>query len=747
VELVDPPKTIKPGDTVIIQENPEDPFDISQFDRVVKKITASDQLETFNYYSVGIITDPTKIRPLSWEKQLQDTVISGTLYSKSRPNLQSSIKPIATVIKKIEPDDNVIYVDNAYPLFSDIDSLSEDIRDILVLENRAISECLVESVVSSSSTVSSINILDSGVGYANTQSPKVFISETAIVKRDPIFNWSGGVGLSTTYDLKSLKYKDRFVSVGNSSLFATSFDGIEWEVSTVGFGQSSNFNSIEVVGVGTSNFLVSVGSLGKVIKSTDYGNVVSGWTQIPLLEDVSIPGFGAISRVSSGYTGTFNDIVYSSITDTWVTVGAAGSIFVGTGVATDSFVNRFSETLSDLNSVAFGTEYFVAVGNDGVIRTSNNGTIWESENSPIGSNLNKVIYANGNFVIVGDYGIIIQSTSRNSYQLIGNNLGIENITNIHYNYGFYVIVTSIGEVFYSFDLSNWIYRSTSQSNFINDLVFVDNLGSDGRYVAIGSGGTSIYAEPIYNRATAVSNTTSGIVTSINIVNPGFGYDPNNPPSVIVEQDTYNTETIRSFKVVGDYGLIVGVTTYISGTPGIGTTSPKISFTLKSEQYDNSTLGIGYSSLNVFGITNSELSKGDYFVITDSNVEIGGDLIGISTFLGGMSNYPNSKIGIAKSFLDGVYIVEDVTSPSLGIVTVTCNFAPMVDNYVKVYTRGSNNTGVGTNNYYGKYSWGKIYDYQNRILGNPKTFEVFNDNGISGISSSPKIIRTRSIISK
>ena len=747
VELIDPPKTIKPGDTVTIQENPEDLFDISQFDRVVKKITAADQFETFNYYSVGIITDPTKIRPLTWKKQLNDTVINGSLYSKSRPNLQSNIKPTATIIKKIEPTDTVIYLDNAYPLFSDLDSLPEDIRDVLILENRSIQESLGECVVSSASTISSITITSGGIGYANTQSPKVIISESLILKKDPIFNWTGGVGLSTSYDLKSIKYKDKFISVGNNSVYSTSFDGINWQVSTVGFGQSSNFNSLDVVGVGTSNFLVSVGNLGQVIKATDYGNTISSWTQIPLEEEVSIPGFGAVSRVSSGYTGTFNQIVYSSVTDTWVTVGVAGSIFVGTGVGTDSLVSRYSETLSDLNSVSFGVEYFVAVGDDGIIRTSNNGNIWEFVSSPVITNLNKVIYADGKYVAVGDYGVVIRSVDRTSYEIIPNNLGIVNITNIYYNYDFYVIVTALGDLYYSFDLSNWIYRSTSQANFINDLIFVDNVGPNGRYVAIGSGATAIYAEPVYNRAEAISSVTSGVVTSIQITNGGFGYDLNNLPPVIIEPDSYNTELIRSFKVVGDHGVIIGVTTYISGTPGIGTTSPKISFTLKSEQYDNSTLGIGYSSLNTFGILNSQLSKGDYFVITDSNVETGGDLVGITTLLGGMSNYPNSKIGIAKSFIDGVYIVEDITTPSIGIVTVTCNFAPMVDNYVKVYTRGSNNTGVGTNNYYGKYSWAKIYDYQNRILDNPKTFEVFNDNGISGISSSPKIIRTRSVISK
>ena len=747
VELIDPPKTIKPGDTITIQENPTDLFDISQFDRVVKKITSADQFETFNYYSVGIITDPTKIRPLTWKKQLNDTVISGSLYSKSRPNLQSSVKPSATIIKKVEPTDTVIYVDNAYPLFSDLDALPEDIRDALILENRSTQESLGECVVSSASTISSITISSGGVGYANTQSPKVIISESLIAKKDPIFNWTGGVGLSTSYSLKSIKYTNKFISVGNNSIYSTSFDGINWQVSTVGFGPSSNFNSLESVGIGTSNFLLSVGNLGQVIKATDYGNVISSWTQIPLQEELSIPGFGAVSRVSSGYTGTFTEIVYSSVTDTWVTVGAGGSIFVGTGVGTDSFISRYSETLSDLNSVSFGAEYFVAVGNDGIIRTSNDGSIWEFVSSPVITNLNKIIYVDGNYIAVGDYGVIIRSINRSSYEIITNNLGIVNISSIYYNYGFYVIVTSLGDLYYSFDLSNWIYRSTSQANFINDLVFVDNLGSDGRYVAIGSGATAIYAEPVYNRAEGISSVTAGVVTSIQITNGGFGYDLNNPPPVIIEPDSYDTELIRSFKVVGDHGTIIGVTTYITGTPGIGTTSPKISFTLKSEQYDNSTLGIGYSSLNIFGVLNTQLSKGDYFVITDSNVETGGDLVGITTLLGGMSNYPNSKIGIAKSFIDGVYIVEDITTPSVGIVTVTCNFAPMVDNYLKVYTRGSNNTGVGTNNYYGRYSWAKIFDYQNRVLGNPKTFEVFNDNGISGISSSPKIIRTRSVISK
>ena len=73
----------------------------------------------------------------------------------------------------------------------------------------------------------------------------------------------------------------------------------------------------------------------------------------------------------------------------------------------------------------------------------------------------------------------------------------------------------------------------------------------------------------------------------------------------------------------------------------------IKFVLESEQYNNSTLGVGYSSLNTFGVTYSQLSAGDYFVISDSNVETGQDLVGITTLdgLNGMANYPQSLVGI------------------------------------------------------------------------------------------------------
>ncbi len=54
------------------------------------------------------------------------------------------------------------------------------------------------------------------------------------------------------------------------------------------------------------------------------------------------------------------------------------------------------------------------------------------------------------------------------------------------------------------------------------------------------------------------------------------------------------------------------------------------------------------------------------------------------------------------------------------------------------------TSTNTNGVYGRYSWGKIYDYQNRRRFTPKDFVVNSDDGIVGLSTAPQVYRTRTI---
>ena len=332
------------------------------------------------------------------------------------------------------------------------------------------------------------------------------------------------------------------------------------------------------------------------------------------------------------------------------------------------------------------------------------------------------------FVVVGNNSTILTSGLDWNWIQISNNLPILDISKIVYYEDFYVISTSDEKIYYSFDLNYWLERSTNQNSKINDLIFVDSLGLEGRYIGVGSTGTAIYAEPIYNRATAVANVAGGVVTTVDIIDPGFGYSKSEPPPVIFESDTLKSEEIISYKVEGDFGNIVNVS--------VGSTT--IDFELKTEYYDGPSIGagIGYSSLNRYGVFYSQLERGDYFTIFDSSPTVGHALTCIDLDNGGLSNYPDSIVGTATTYLDGVYkVAEVIGNPTVisGITTVRCYFALSPSGgAIQVNTFGV------TNQIYGKYSWSRFYDYENRATRNSKPFQVNTNNGLTGLTTSPII---------
>ena len=764
VEEIDPPKTIKVGDQIQINESRLDAYDIDQFNRTVQKIVATDQLETFVYGSIGIDTNTDKRRPLTWRKQKNDKIITGSLFPKSRPQYTSVIRPSATIINEIQPGDTTIYVDNAYPVFTDLDNLNENVRDILIIEDKETESAVAVANVSTSSSITSIGVSSGGVGYANTLSPIVTISASAITRKDPIFNWEGGTisGITgiTTYTIFNHIDKGtaqrRFVAVGNSSLFASSLDLETWSASEIvtGAGNTYHFNSVVSTGLGNTDHVVAVGQSAMIWKATASDTAVTSFERLPIFEQQSLAGFGVINTNLTTFTDTINDIIYEPLNDKYVAVGAGGSAFVATGIGSTCFFNRYTGILNNINAVAHSPQlgYFVGVCSGGKIINSSTAEIWSQNPTPTIRNLECIIWDGSNFIAAGENGTIVKSVTREQYVVVNNNIGASNIiVDLQYHDDLYVAITDSGKLFYSFDLAVWDERSTEQNNDLRTIFHDVGFSTDGAFIAAGAGATAIYATPITHRATAESSVLNGIVTSITVTDGGFGYSQSNIPSVMVQSDTYKFENIRSIKAEGDHGVIVGVNTFLAGTPGIGTTSPKIEFVLKSEQYDNGTLGVGYSALNDYGVTASQISKGDYFVITDSNVGIGTQLTGISTLSGGMANYPASVVGTAKSFLDGVYRADFVTPASAGIVTVTCHFVPSLgdnNNFVQVYARGEDFSGIGTNEFYGRYSWGKIYDYQNRALTtlNPVNFDSYRDNGLTGLSTSPKVFRTRGLLS-
>lgn len=730
VDQIDPPQTLKEGDTIQIQQNKFELTQREQFERVIKKIISSDQFDTFAYDSFGINVDPKKSRPLKWTKQTKDRIINGVLYSKQRPDLKSRVTPKTQIIKSVSKTDTKIYVNNAFPLFS-IDenlNLKEELRDIVIVSNKDFSLATASASVSAASTISNISIANGGSGYEGLNNPIISISSAAITKKDPIYNWNTTTGVTTSFDFRSILYGNKFVAIGGSSLLATSSDGRSWNLSNVGFGTTTSFNSISYAS--TSNTYVAVGNTGKIIKSVG----LSTWTEYALVQRLfsnsnNIGINNEIEYENINFNGEFKDITYSKLKDTFV---AVGSTFIFSSIGTDStqFVKNKINLQNNLNSVSNNNSLFVAVGNNGKILYSIIENTWVPINEFTNENLNKVIWDGSKFIVVGNNSIIATSPTGVDWSLQQNVNISTNIKNIKYFDGIYTILNDNGDLFYSLNLSYWEKRSTGQNNPIKDVVHVTGLDSDNITVAVGIAGTIIYANPTYNRATATSSITSGSISSVDITNGGFGYSESNPPPILFESIKPNKEKVFSIKAKGDFGNIIGINTL-----GIGNSS--LEFILKSEKYLNSSLGIGYSSLNEFNINCTQLVVGDYFVVYDTNVITGYALTGITTSTGAIVG----SSGVSTNTIDGLYRVENITKDtSSGISTIRCNFTLVPGGVDKAISVGTNTTG-----FYGRYTWGQVYDYQNRARENPKDFSVNTFNGLLGLSTAPEVYRTRGLI--
>ena len=750
VETVEPVQSLKPGDTVQIKENRFDVTDVDQFERTSKRIVASDLLETFTYSSIGINTAQDADRPLSWEKQRGDQILSGVLVSKARPSLKSKVLPTTRLIKNVGKTDDTIYVNNVYPLFNAIDKLIQAENTIQIFDDNEIIPGVVTSIVSTSSSISSLTVSFGGTGYSITN-PEISISNAKINRKDPIKDWQfdGISGIIQAVNFKAITQSEPYVAVGSSSYYMNTKSGTFWERGQIGFGNTVQFNG---VGMGYSqgntnvNYVMAVGDGASMARSVAVGNSMSAWTPIDLKEKRVIPAINVTNTFDSTYTGSFKDVIWERSRDTWVAVGAAGSIFTAVGMTTAEAFSQYSGTLETLNSIAYGQAEFIAVGNGGAVIASNDGLIWSDKVSNTVQDINDVIYDGSKFIFVGNNGTIGLSTNKNFWQPYSQQLPANtqhpatfDFAKIKYFNNFYIGISTVGDVYYSFDLANWNKRDITHPNEIRDIANTPygDFNST-RILAVGSGTTQFYADPVINRATATASVTAGVITSVTVTDGGFGYDVGSSPPVLVQTDKTRREDIFSINAKGDFGDIVGINTWLPGTANV---LPRLAFTLKSQFNDNTNLGYGYSSLNQLGVNFTGLQKGDFFTIYDSPLVVGHALTGITT-----SSGSNVAVGMVTEgdYLGGVFRVETITPGDAvsGLATVTCAFLPGPISY------GNNVIQVGlavtanTDTFWGKYSWGQIYGYQNRGSGNPEEFFVNNMNGNTGLSTASVVSRKK-----
>ena len=216
----------------------------------------------------------------------------------------------------------------------------------------------------------------------------------------------------------------------------------------------------------------------------------------------------------------------------------------------------------------------------------------------------------------------------------------------------------------------------------------------------------------------------GTISAVTIEAPGAGYTNTSPPSVLIAPQSKNDETISDIKYDGDFGIITGIGT--TSVVGIATTGLTFDLHIPKESILRDTSVVSAAA------TVSGIQTGYYFIAYNTNVGNGltaySDATGITT------------VGIGTSFIDNIYRVQSVETV----------FASAQDPHgvghttlrrVTVSVSSTEGVGIGSSSFFGNYSWGRVYDF---VKEGTSSFNVINNDGITGIITGPVVIRSRDL---
>jgi hypothetical protein len=217
-------------------------------------------------------------------------------------------------------------------------------------------------------------------------------------------------------------------------------------------------------------------------------------------------------------------------------------------------------------------------------------------------------------------------------------------------------------------------------------------------------------------AKADASITDGSVTIVTVTTGGFGYDPTQPPIVLIEPPQPKYESIDNVSYTGDFGVITGIKTT---SVGVAFTGVIFDFFIPIDSVlrDGETVTVGIATTGVSGI-----QTGHYFVVNNSNV--GSGLISLNSY--------DDVVGVGTTFIDNVYQVAAVSIAQTAVSGIGITYVAQVTVSISDY---NNLTGLGFGDFYGEYSWGRISTPTRK---DPQQFTTYASTG--GISSSPTIQR-------
>jgi hypothetical protein len=174
VASVDVLETVKVGDS--LQLNDYNNILYQENQRIATSIESTDIVGTNPYVKPGVNRNSTYERPVTWCKQRNDTTINGQFISKDRVIYEPLINPTSYLIQPVSTSDTQIYVDNVFSFFNPSNENTNSIYQgeiRLISQNERVSAAAT-AIVSAGGSITSISILNGGVGYSTT--PNVVIS-------------------------------------------------------------------------------------------------------------------------------------------------------------------------------------------------------------------------------------------------------------------------------------------------------------------------------------------------------------------------------------------------------------------------------------------------------------------------------------------------------------------------------------------------------------------------------------------
>ena len=267
----------------------------------------------------------------------------------------------------------------------------------------------------------------------------------------------------------------------------------------------------------------------------------------------------------------------------------------------------------------------------------------------------------------------------------------------------------------------------------------------------GGGYTStpnvVISNPVGFGSTAIANATvsaAGTISSVNVSFAGTNYSEN--PQVLIEPPVTLTETNDVDSYIGDYGVVVGFGTTTSSS--VDKMIMDLYIPVYSDLRDTKLVGTA--------VTISSLDVGDYFMVFASNA-------GSATTSITSKDVNGNTIGVGTQFIDNIYQVSASTIQQRDVVGVgTTSVRRVYANIsgLSTVTFGSSNLTFDSNNFtfdndgegagsgfvgvmtasnfFGNFSWGKI-----TLTGRSENtqYNIYPDDGISGISTWPVVQRT------